>query len=96
MTDLDLSRLVDVIRGLRASDMSLLIAALDTPDSQIATVANSQNDIFWSALAEYGLARELAWDPDVVQSVPRRAKTFALTEEGRSALPRLVALAFGR
>lgn len=93
MTNLDSSRLVDVIRGLPASDVSVLRATLDTPDSQIGTVANSQNDIFWSVLVGCGLARELAWDPDLLQSVPRRAKTFALTAEGRSVLPRLLALA---
>jgi hypothetical protein len=89
MAGLDYSPLLTLIRELRASNMSVLRATLDTPDSQIATVANSQNEVFWSALVEHGLARELPWDPDL-ESVRPHWRTFALTDAGRAALPMLL------
>jgi len=67
---------------------------LDTPDSQIATTANSANDVLWSAFVDHGLARELTLDLDVPLPSGFRPKTFALTEEGRTRLSRLLSEAF--
>ena len=85
--------LIELLRKLKPSDMSVLEANLLTPDSQIATVRNSANDILWSKMAELGLAREVALEvefpPELATFQP---KSFALTEQGRSAIPKLLEL----
>ena len=86
--------IVELIRRLTAGDLSVLKATLDTPDSQIATVAGSANDRLWSALADEGLARELALQIDVPLPPHFRPKSFTLTEDGRAALPQLLRDAF--
>ena len=90
----DSRALVELIRRLSASDVSVLRATLDTPDSQIATVANSANDVLWSAFVKKGLARELTLDLDVPIPPGFRPKTFALTDDGRTELPQLLSDAF--
>ncbi|MGA7177992.1 MAG: hypothetical protein WBX11_00195 [Thiobacillaceae bacterium] len=85
--------LLELLRRLKPSDMSILEATLATPDSQIATVRNSANDILWSKLAELGLARVLALEvkfpPELTNFQP---KSFALTEQGRAVMPELLKL----
>jgi hypothetical protein len=83
-----------LLRSMKPSDMSILEAALHTPDSQIATVRNSANDVLWSKLEQLGYAREMVLDmetpPELMNFFP---KSFALTEEGRTAIPELMRLA---
>jgi hypothetical protein len=90
----DARPLVELIRRLSASNLSVLRATLDTLDSQIATTANSANDILWSAFVDRGLARELTLDLDVPLPPGFQPKTFALTDEGRARLPQLLSEAF--
>ena len=82
---------MDLLRELKSSDMSILVAALQTPDSQIATVRNSANDKLWSRLVEMGFAievvLEVTFPPELTHFQP---KSFALTEQGRVALPELL------
>jgi len=87
----DYGVLVDLLRRLKPSDMSVLRAALDTPDSQIATVRNSPNDVLWSAMVDLGFASEMTLDLDVGRELPHfHPKSFALTERGRTSLPDLL------
>jgi hypothetical protein len=87
----DIDELLALVRGLRRSDMSVLLASLDTPDSQIATVARSPNYVFWSKLESLGFAvampLEIELPPERQHILPR---SFALTELGRRALPELL------
>ena len=88
---LEIGELLELLRGLRASDMSVLLASLDTPDSQIATVASSPNYVFWSKLEAHGFATAVPLDielpPERQHILPR---SFALTELARRALPELL------
>ena len=85
--------LLDLLRKLKPSDMSVLHASLQTPDSQIATVKNSANDAFWSKLVEFGLAKEMTLEIDVPPALPNfHPKSFALTDRGRVVIPALLKL----
>ena len=87
---------IDMLRNLKPSDMSVLEATLDTPDSQIATVRNSPNDILWSALERLGLAQEMVLDIEIPPALKNfYPKSFAFTERGRAEMPRLLRLAVG-
>jgi uncharacterized caspase-like protein len=87
--------LIDLLRNLSASDGSVLLAVLDTPDSQIATVANSANDRLWSTFVAHGFAQELTLDLDErLRPAGFQPRTYALTNAGRDALPQLLHDAF--
>jgi hypothetical protein len=87
---------IDLLRNLKASDMSVLEATLDTPDSQIATVRDSPNDVLWSALERMGLAQEMVLDIEIPSALKNfYPKSFAFTERGRAEMPRLLRLAVG-
>lgn len=87
---------IDMLRSLKASDMSILEATLDTPDSQIATVRNSANDMLWSALERLGMAKEMVLDIEIPPALQNfYPKSFAFTERGRTEMPRLLRLAAG-
>lgn len=87
---------IDLLRNLKASDMSVLEATLDTPDSQIATVRDSPNDVLWSALERMGLAQEMVLDIEIPSALTNfYPKSFAFTERGRVEMPRLLRLAVG-
>jgi hypothetical protein len=89
----ELRTLLGFLQRLKPSDMSILEAALATPDSQIATVRNSANDHLWSTMVELGLAREMPLDIKVPPELTNfQPKSFALTEEGRAAIPELLRL----
>jgi len=92
--DMPSSSIIDLIRRLSGSELSVLRAILETPGSQVATVKGSANDMLWSTLAAQGLARESPLALDVPLPPNLRPKSFTLTEEGREAVPRLVAEAF--
>ncbi|HSY04925.1 MAG TPA: hypothetical protein VK803_03195 [Steroidobacteraceae bacterium] len=83
--------LQQLLRQASAADRSVLAASLETPDSQIATVRNSSNDVLWSKMVELGFAQEMTLDidlPAVLKHV--QPKSFALTELGRTTLPQLL------
>jgi hypothetical protein len=85
--------LLDLLRKLKPSDMSVLQASLQTPDSQIATVKGSANDALWSKLVEFGLANEMTLDVETPPSLPNfHPKSFALTDRGRVVIPALLKL----
>jgi len=87
---------IDLLRTLKASDMSVLEATLATPDSQIATVRNSPNDILWSALERLGFAQEMVLDIEIPPALKNfYPKSFAFTELGRTEMPRLLRLVVG-
>jgi hypothetical protein len=76
--------------------MSVLDAALATPDSQIATVRNSPNDMLWSAFERLGLAQEMVLDIEIPPTLKNfHPKSFAITERGSTEIPRLLRLASG-
>lgn len=84
--------LLDLLRHLSASDLSVLQAAVGVPGSQIATVKGSANDVFWSRLVDLGLARELTLDIELPPQLSHlRPKSFALTDEGGTAVRELLA-----
>jgi|SRR5579862_2083280 len=79
------------IRSLGAADRSVLVATVDTPDSQIATVRGSANDRFWSTLEEWGLAREMPLEIDLPEQLKSfQPRSFALTAQGRELLARVL------
>ncbi|HYU79796.1 MAG TPA: hypothetical protein VEK56_12475 [Vicinamibacterales bacterium] len=83
--------LLELLRRLTPSDMSVLRATLDTPHSQIATVKNSPNDVLWSKMVECGLATEMTLDLDAPPPLQNFSpKSFALTAQGRTMLPKLL------
>jgi hypothetical protein len=87
----DFRILVELLRQLTPGDRSVLQAAAQTPDSQIATVENSQNDQFWSRLVEFGLAEEMTLDVDIPPALSDlRPKSFRLTVAGREVVPDLL------
>src|SRR3954468_8888355 len=83
--------LLQLLRGLRASDRSVLLASLATPGSQIATVVGSPNALFWSKLETLGFATEVPLEIDLPPERRHILPTsFSLTELGRRALPEIL------
>jgi len=83
--------LQQLLQRASAADRSVLAASLETPDSQIATVRNSSNDVLWSKMVELGFAQEMTLDIDLPAALKHiQPKSFALTELGRTALPQLL------
>jgi len=87
----ELRDLVGMVERLSPGDRSVLRATLETPDSQIATVRNSPNDLLWSKLVQLGFAREMTLEvdfPRVLKDI--QPKSFLLTEQGRIAISQLL------
>ena len=83
--------LLVLLRGLRASDRSVLVASLETPESQIATVAGSPKYVFWSKLQALGFATEMPLEIDLPPAARHiLPRSFALTELGRRTLPEVL------
>ena len=83
--------IADLLRRLSAAAASVLRATLETPDSRIATVAGTANDTLWATCVAHGLARELSLDLDERLRPPGfHPKTYALTDLGRTILPKLL------
>jgi hypothetical protein len=76
-----------LLRRLPPADSSVLAATLETPDSQIATVRDTPNDVLWSRLVELGVARELVLDIDLPPALKHiQPRSYALTTPGRAAI----------
>jgi len=76
-----------LLRRLSPADRSVLAATVETPDSQIATVRDTANDVLWSRLGELGLARELVLDIDLPPASKHiQPRSYALTAAGRAAI----------
>jgi hypothetical protein len=86
-----LGELVWMVERLSPGDRSVLRATLETPDSQIATVRNSANDVLWTKMVELGFAREMTLEIDFPQALKQiQPKSFLLTEQGRLAMSQLL------
>jgi hypothetical protein len=92
MNHTELRELVWMVERLSPGDRSVLRATLDTPDSQIATVRDSPNDVLWTKMVELGFAREMTLDIDFPRALKQiQPKSFLLTEQGRIAMGQLLA-----
>jgi len=81
-----------LLRRLSLADRSVLVATLETPESQIATVRDTANDMLWSRLVELGLARELVLDIDLPPALKHiQPRSYALTAPGRAAITEVLA-----
>ena len=92
MNHAELRELVWMVERLSPGDRSVLRATLDTPDSQIATVRDSPNDVLWTKMVELGFAREMTLEIDFPRALKQiQPKSFLLTEQGRIAMGQLLA-----
>ena len=81
-----------LLRRLSPADRSVLAAALETPESRIATVRDTPNDVLWSRLVELGLARELVLDIDLPPGLKHiQPRSYALTASGRAPIAEVLA-----
>jgi hypothetical protein len=84
--------LTGLLQRLSPADRSVLAATLETPDSQIATVRDTPNDVFWSRLVELGFAGELVLDIDLPPTLKHiQPRSYALTVTGRAAIAEVLA-----
>ena len=87
----ELRELVWMVERLSPGDRSVLRATLETPDSQIATVRDSPNDVLWTRMVELGFARDMTLEIDFPQALKQlQPKSFLLTEQGRLAMSQLL------
>ena len=90
----ELRELVWMVERLSPGDRSVLRATLETPDSQIATVKDSPNDVLWSKMVELGFAREMTLEIDLPAALQHiQPRSFSLTELGRTTMSQLLAIA---
>ena len=91
---LDTQELLQLVQRLSPGEQSVLVATLETPDSQIATVRDSPNDVLWTKMVELGFAREMTLEIDFPRALKQiQPKSFLLTEQGRIAMGQLLASA---
>jgi hypothetical protein len=87
----ELRELVWMVERLSPGERSVLRATLETPDSQIATVRDSANDVLWTKMVELGFARDMTLEIDFPQALKQiQPKSFLLTEQGRIAMSQLL------
>jgi hypothetical protein len=90
----DAQELVQLMQRLSPGERSVLVATLETPNSQIATVRNTPNDRLWSKMVELGLAQERTLEIDLPPALKHvQPRSFALTELGRAEIPTVIDLA---
>jgi hypothetical protein len=86
-----LRELVGMVEQLSPGDRLVLRATLETPDSQIATVRDSPNDVLWTKMVQLGFARDMTLEIDFPQVLKQiQPKSFLLTEQGRIAMSQLL------
>jgi hypothetical protein len=89
--DPKIRELIKLLQLVTAGDRSVLIAMLETPDSQIATIKGTPNDLLWSHLTELGFALEMKLDVELPAALKHlEPRSFALTAAGRSQLTQLL------
>lgn len=79
----------DILRRwheLCPGDVDALDFVLAAPDSHVATIAGSPNNLFWASLAELGWARPVLL-PEAFRASGLPAGIFVLTGEGARLLP---------
>src|SRR5580658_5263187 len=89
--DAKIAELLTLLQRVSAADRSVLFAMLETPDSQIATVKRTPNDLLWSQMVELGFALQMELDlelPSALQYVEPRL--LELTESGRARMRELL------
>jgi hypothetical protein len=90
----EMQKLAGMVQRLSSTDKSVLAATLQTPESQIATIKNSPNDILWSKMVELGFAREMTLELDLPAALQHiQPRSFSLTELGRTTMSQLLAIA---
>jgi hypothetical protein len=88
---IETQELVQLLQHLSPAEQSVLVATLETPDSQIATIKDTPNDALWSKLVELGLAQEMTLELDLPAALRHiQPRAFALTPLGRTKLPELL------
>lgn len=78
---------------LSAGDRSVLVAALQRPDSQMMTIEGSANDVFWSALERMGLMQQHPVPKEMADKLAGtgvKPKIFSVTDKGTTEIPTLV------
>jgi hypothetical protein len=89
--DAKIRELLALLQRVSAGDRSVLAAMLETPDSQIATIRGTPNDLMWSQLVELGFALEMKLDLDLPEALKHvQPRSFALTASGRARMPELL------
>ena len=89
----EIQKLAGMVERLSPADRSVLAATLEMPQSQIATVRNSPNDVLWSKMVELGFAREMTLEIDLPAALQHiQSRSFALTELGRTTVSQLLAI----
>jgi anti-sigma-K factor RskA len=87
----DTKELVQLMQRLSPGERSVLVATLETPNSQIATVRDTPNDRLWSRMVELGLAQEMTLEVNLLTALKHmQPRSFALTELGRAKIPGLL------
>jgi hypothetical protein len=87
----DTQELLQLVQRLSPGERSVLVATLETPDSQIATVRSTPNDRLWSKMVELGLAQEMTLEIDLPPALQHvQPRSFALTDLGRARVRQLL------
>jgi hypothetical protein len=83
--------LLALLQRVSRADRSVLSAMLQTPDSQIATIRGTPNDLLWSQLTDMGFAREMKLDLELPAALKHvEPRSFALTAAGRVRMAQLL------
>jgi hypothetical protein len=83
--------LLTLLQRVSAADRSVLLAMLETPDSQIATIKGTPNDVLWSQMVELGFALQMKLDLELPAALKHvEPRSFALTASGRARMPELL------
>jgi len=86
---------VRLVRELTPGQLSTLIASLGEPGSQIGTSRSSANYRLLQALCDWGMAEAVPIDADMPPAIRAAVASFAVRDESRAELARLLDEAAG-
>ena len=85
--------LIELLGELTPGHISTLVACLGEPSAQIGTSTDSKNYAFLKKLSEWGLAEEVPLEVDWPPEIQDAVTSFALNEDGKAELKRLLTAA---
>jgi hypothetical protein len=84
------------MRQMSAGDLSMLEAAVNTPDSNMATGPGSPNEALWSEMAALGWIVTRDEELDIPGGIRFPMRIYSITPEGRQPIAGLLSILAGR
>ena len=76
----------ELLSELTPGHVSTLVASLSEPDSRIGTSTDSKNHVLLQKMSEWGLAKEVPLEVDMLPEIQAVLTSFSISEDGKTEI----------